>query len=355
MGSVSAAQVENGCRELLDQAGIVGKVLVEPIAGGRNNRVFKVVCRDVAYLLKVYFRHVHDPRDRLNTEFGFISFAWNGGIHAVPRPFACNPVSNMALYEYVRGQQPAAGRIDERFVHQSIAFFKALNRLRRHPQACRLPVASEGCFSLHGHVATVDKRIQTLLQMPRRDDPSRRAARIVENELVPAWQRCQDRLWAQARRMGINALEELAVEQRCLSPSDFGAHNAIEENGGSYRFIDFEYAGWDDPAKTVNDFFCQPQVPIPPNAYRPFLQSIAELFPRAEALIDRAWLLLPLYRIKWCCIMMNDFLPVGNARRRYAGGQPDRQRKAAQIEKIRAMLNRGLQEATMGEVRDGMG
>ena len=31
---------------------------------------------------------------------------------------------------------------------------------------------------------------------------------------------------------------------------------------GELCFLDFEYAGWDDPAKMVADFFCQPAVPV---------------------------------------------------------------------------------------------
>ena len=41
---------------------------------------------------------------------------------------------------------------------------------------------------------------------------------------------------------------------KCLSPSDFGFHNVIVEKDKILRFIDFEYAGWDDPAKMVSDF-----------------------------------------------------------------------------------------------------
>ena len=32
---------------------------------------------------------------------------------------------------------------------------------------------------------------------------------------------------------------------------------------GNVTFLDFEYAGRDDPAKLVSDFFCQPEIPVP--------------------------------------------------------------------------------------------
>ena len=55
----------------------------------------------------------------------------------------------------------------------------------------------------------------------------------------------------------------LDTQESVLSPSDFGFHNALLGPDGKLCFIDFEYAGWDDPAKLICDFFCQPQTPVP--------------------------------------------------------------------------------------------
>ena len=63
-------------------------------------------------------------------------------------------------------------------------------------------------------------------------------------------------------QLGLPSERPLDQQDRCLSPSDFGFHNALAQ-GETVRFIDFEYAGWDDPAKTVCDFFHHPGVPVP--------------------------------------------------------------------------------------------
>ena len=44
------------------------------------------------------------------------------------------------------------------------------------------------------------------------------------------------------------------MEDLQISPSDFGFHNALRTNTGPV-FFDFEFSGWDDPAKTIIDFF----------------------------------------------------------------------------------------------------
>ena len=44
----------------------------------------------------------------------------------------------------------------------------------------------------------------------------------------------------------------LDIADRCVSPSDFGFHNAIVRGSGEICFIDFEYAGWDDSAQVFS-------------------------------------------------------------------------------------------------------
>ena len=50
---------------------------------------------------------------------------------------------------------------------------------------------------------------------------------------------------------------------RALSPSDFGLHNAMRDEDGRLRFIDFEYFGWDDPVKLVSDTALHPGSELP--------------------------------------------------------------------------------------------
>jgi len=59
-----------------------------------------------------------------------------------------------------------------------------------------------------------------------------------------------------------------------------------------------------------------------------------------DALRARAWLLLPVFQIKWCCIMLNDFLPNEALRRRFADADFDEaHRKAVQLDKARRLFS----------------
>jgi len=65
----------------------------------------------------------------------------------------------------------------------------------------------------------------------------------------------------------------------------------------------------------------------------------------------RARLLFPVFRIKWCCILMNEFLPSGAARRGFArGGSCGADVCAAQLAKARL----ALQACVAGEIEDGI-
>jgi hypothetical protein len=128
------------------------------------------------------------------------------------------------------------------------------------------------------------------------------------------------------------------MEHRVLSPSDFGFHNALKDEAGKLWFFDFEYAGWDDPAKLLCDFFCQPQVPVSIEHAESFVETL-QMTVGDEDLPARYKLLLPLHAAKWACILLNEFLRSDADRRRFAGLMD---RRTAQLEKARAMLAKSI-------------
>ena len=65
---------------------------------------------------------------------------------------------------------------------------------------------------------------------------------------------------------------------RTLSPSDFGFHNAIRRSDDVLIFIDFEYFGWDDPAKTISDFLLHPAMQLNEEHSQMFLSNCTNVF-----------------------------------------------------------------------------
>jgi hypothetical protein len=329
MGSVDP----QGVRDLAAAAGLGRVNAVTPMVGGANNRVFRVETTAGVVLLKSYFRHPDDPRDRLGTEFAFSRFAWDNGVRCIPRPIAADAGANLGLFEYVSGRPLNPGGVTDLAVDQAIEFFRTLNRAKSH--AGLLPKASESCFSLDDHFATVTRRVERLRNIPIGNVVDGAAAAFVESELVPVW----TRVLATARDTPLSLDKPLDTPNRCVSPSDFGYHNAILADDGQLRFIDFEYAGWDDPSKLICDFFCQPARPAPAHAFVRFAEAVAAEMPNPALHVARANLLLPVYRVKWVCIMLNEFQAVGGSRRAFSGTAAEQEvRKTNQLAKARAAL-----------------
>ena len=320
-GLVDTHVIEPNVAALLAEAGRSSTFKLEQLAGGRNNRTYRVRADGGDSLLKWYFSHHSDARDRLGTEFEFCSCCWRHGLRQIPRPLCADRAAGLGLYDFLRGRLLTSGDVALEHHDQAIEFLQSINALRPQPDALSLTDASEACFSLATHAERIDQRLQRLAAIATDDDTDREMVEFMGSMVQPAFERerAELRQWAARDKLDMHA--DLPREDRCLSPSDFGFHNALLQDDGSLRFVDFEYAGWDDPAKLVGDFFCQIEVPALATGFDDFLGRVAGLSRHPEPVVQRTRRLLPLYQIKWCCIVLNDFLPTAGARRSFSAPQ----------------------------------
>lgn len=310
---------------LLSTIGVTAPATATAIGGTGNNAVFRVEAGGRTFVLKRYFQHPGDPRDRFATERAFATFLWQAGLRHSPEPLAWSAEHRLGLFECiagVRSTEPTPA-----LVEAAVRFFNDTNAHRFSEAAHALPIASEACFSVREHLDRVERRVARLQGIVPGSDLDEQAAVLVREKLAPAWQRVHGAIAEDA------ALDRvLEPRERCLSPSDFGFHNALVTPDGRVRFLDFEYAGWDDPAKTVCDFFCQPAVPVPIAHLEAFRSGLAGF--DSPGFRARVAQLLPVYRLKWCCILLNEFLPADSGRRTFSDpGHDHSARKCAQLEK----------------------
>ena len=329
--------------QLLAQAGFGGSFALVPLQGGANSKAFRVDLSspNAPLFLKEYFHHPDDPRDRLGTEFAFASFAWQHGLRMLAQPHVMNRETHSALYGFLDGRKLAPVEIGRSLIEACLHFLQALNARKTSARQANLPIASEACFCLNDHWQCLIRRIKRFEVISPAADVDREALDFVREELAPA---CFAYLTSARELAAVLRIEPdamIADVDRCLSPSDFGFHNALLSSTGTLSFLDFEYAGWDDPAKTVCDFFCQPACPAPLEYYPNFAVQVAAMTSDPGLHRNRFDLLLPMYRLKWCCIMLNDFLPSGGSRRRFAIHNLDETtRKTNQLHKARQALDR---------------
>ena len=320
-------------RELLARAEIdAERATKSTLGGGSNNQVIRVSDGDNTAVLKLYFRHPVDPRDRRAAEYAFATYAWHTGIRSIARPIATDAELNASMFAFVSGDKPKAGKVDLAAIDSALAFIGALNAHK--DDAANLPVASDACFSIDDHILHTDRRLKRLQQLTPADDLNAEMIDFIGHDILPAWQNLVADMKTFCNHHGFSSDAHIADGDRCISPSDFGFHNAIVDADGQYYFIDFEYAGWDDPAKLVCDFFCQKAVPVPLCHFRMFISQLSGMLSLSDEHQGVIALLLPVYQIKWCCILLNDFLPTGQARRTFATGEPDQRKR--QLVKARA-------------------
>jgi hypothetical protein len=297
-------------------------------AGGGNNRVYKIDTSAGAFALKLYGAAEANKRDRLGHEFEGLRFLTQCGIGSVPGALAIDRTQRCALYEWIAGTRVTEHGIED--IRQTLDFLQALRSAGSQAGATALPAATEAVFVLSDLAEQIEARL-TRLRPATHTEPDLNT--FITDELLPEL----DRQLLRLRAWDMEA--PLAPNQRILSPSDFGFHNALRRPNGSLCFIDFEYFGWDDPVKLAADFLSHPAMNLSDAERVQFHAGVARLYGDDDSFLPRLALCLPLYGIRWVLIMLNEFVPQLWARREFSGKGGDREAaKRVQLQKARAKL-----------------
>lgn len=281
---------------------------ISPLAGGYNSHVYKITTdTGNQYVAKQYIAHKGDTRDRLVTEFQGLSFLWNHGIRTIPEPLCLSRPDRIGMYRFIPGKNVKQKDITMRDAEIAAQFLASMHELVHADGADKQPVASEACFSLQGYILAIDQRIMGLLKQPvfhkRWQD---RLEGFLVKEFQPAFSQMRDYLSAEYAKRGMNPQSTVPRNKQTLSPTDFSFHNAIRHKTRLY-FIDFEYYGWDDPAKVIANFFLHPSVVLPTEMRPVFYERVHSSFAADQEFSRRLPFIYMLMSLKWCLIMLNVF------------------------------------------------
>ena len=289
---------------------------LSPVSGGANNRLCRARSATAEIMIKAYHHGAADQRDRFAAEQRFYQL----GLPQTARPLAWDAENRLGVFTVIHGRKLSAWQITADDVKQFCDWICSL----QEAEGSKISSAADACFTMRDHAALLQRRLLRLAEAPGEHAGFRA---FVTDELAPHIQRVLG---------GIDTSDQ--PTPRILSPSDFGFHNALKDDAGRLWFFDFEYAGWDDPAKLLCDFFCQPQVPVSLEHAGFFVAALQQATGDA-ALPGRFRQLLPLHAAKWACILLNEFLKTDADRRSYAGISD---RRDIQLGKARQMLNKSL-------------
>jgi thiamine kinase-like enzyme len=284
-------------------------ISVEQCPGGANSLVYVATTKGGGrYFVKKYRHYPADRRDRLTTEFEGLTFLWTSGIRQIPRPLCQDPINNLGVYEYVTGRKLLPGQVSARHLDKAAEFVGKLFSIRQVPGASGQPLASEACLSLQRYVDVVQNRLDRLLAISGEDELAVRLRSYLDEVFLPFFCRVKAFFFEWVGDMGLDPVALLPEGRMVLSPSDFGFHNSIVTDAGRLVFIDFEYYGWDDPAKLIADFYLQPAVPVPPELREFFLEKLNCLMLNDSELSKRLPFTYVLSAFKWSLLLLNCFL-----------------------------------------------
>ncbi len=312
------AAVSDICSRLLGR----GVAHVVRIHGGRNSQVFRIDCESGPqpdrYVAKQYVAVPDDPRDRLGTEFRALELIRSCGIATVPAPIAMDAEARCAIYEFVPGACASLRAADDGDIRQAVELLADLKAVAKRSGSAAAEPASEACFSIDAIAENLCARVVRLRALSD-DEPGVGALRrFLAERFEPFVATLSGWTVEQARSHGLRRDAVLPFDRRTLSPSDFGFHNALRDDGGRLRFVDFEYFGWDDPAKTIVDFLHHPAMETTVGQRRSFVAGALAAFAGDRELEARSRIVYPWFGLKWCLILLNEFVPADFTRRRFA-------------------------------------
>jgi len=280
--------------------------LVEKLKGGLNSNVWKIKGKDY-YIAKFYF---NDNRGRLKNEFFSLQFLWSKGIRDIPRPIIYDQINNIGIYSFIEGKKLTAEEVSFSHIIAIINFLKKLKELSRENTPEYIKSASDACFSAEDIIKIIERRLNGLNSV--KDN----SAVYLELDLFLKEIKSKFELL----RKGCY-YTYLTRSQMTLSPSDFGFHNALFDK--ELVFLDFEYFGWDDPAKMVSDFILHPGMNLSEEAKRLFLREMMGFFQKDDSYFkSRLVMVFPFFGLIWCLIVLNEFIPEVLERRIFAGADP---------------------------------
>ena len=215
---------------------------------------------------------------------------------AVPAMIAQDATCRAILFEHVPGVIVSGRENEMRDTEAMARFILDSNRpeVLHRAREVGVPQASEGGASALDHWRCAAARLDELMVLTAEDDVTARTQEFLRSEVLPA--------------LRAGKPTDGAMVAQCLSPSDFGFHNVIRRADGPFCFLEFEHAGWDDPAKLVADFVLQPEAPLSDLAARRFVELLEGAAPFGDAIGRHAGQILLTQKCKWTAIMLNVFV-----------------------------------------------
>lgn len=278
---------------------------------GGGNTTLRIVADDDGSrcVVKGYSRRGGGRAER---ERRALNWLHDVGLNAVPRSRYVDTTRGVAVLDYVAGTRPHP-TMAERMADECARFIAQIVERRTAAEArAAFGPASDARFTLASYRLAVERRLGQLVASAS----SSRVEPFIRDEVAPLVGREIAAFERRLRSSGLSSDEPLDARLRIPSPSDFGLHNMILDRYDRVWFVDFEYFGWDDPAKLMADFRHSVANTMPAPARERFVERVLGALDDDPGARQRLAVVSDLVRAEWILIVLNELSAerVGRAR-----------------------------------------
>ena len=273
-------------------------VEVKRLEGGLNNNVYRCIQNRESFILKHFPSESPERSRRIQAEVSFLKHSNLCAPDQVPMLLGTDLYLGLVITEDIKGEVISSSRqVSSQHIEQALQLWKNVNFDWDHEQIPQLNIAIEGFEDPKRHLEAIEKRISRMRADILKDEEHRKYAQSL---IIECKRRLADLENSISNKMDSMIIKKIEQSQMCISPGDFGFHNAILRNNKAV-FFDFEFSGHDDPAKTVLDFIYQPRVPVLIDKHQ-----VIEMagYKHQDWLNDRCNQLEPVICLKWVCILL---------------------------------------------------
>jgi len=267
----------------------------EPIKEHGNNFLYELHTQhDETYVLKRFFEKGSGDHDRLRTEVKSLEALADAGVGQIPGALWTDK-KDWVLFDFVPGKSPE--KVGNKDVNALTRWLLALDDKSAALRNKRLPPAHDARLSLRSYLDGINRLWNPVLEAAQRKGPQS----VMLFMMTDLEQLRQDNinhfyLWCKREKWDLD--KPLARKEQIFSPGDFGFHNTLRHRE-TLTFLDFEHAGWDDPAKMLADFFYNTEQDLSTEHKLAVLDAFTQHRDWDKTFIQRFWAVADLVAVEW--------------------------------------------------------
>jgi len=281
---------------------ILGKEYkIKRINGGINNPTYLVSNHKLKLVLKYIKKYDDSKFDRFKAEKQFYKLMENIGNKNTPKLVEYFDNERILILEHIESDLNSQfPLINDKAINDCINFIHDINKNKNVAKILIQQKAADYYNSITGHIDNINLRLLTF-EFNHLPEEYQNNAKELLKKIKNKWGIIRiETLEFIKNNPNQNFISENLL---IISPSDFGFHNILTNHNNSY-FIDFEFSGWDDPAKLYCDFILQPKFKIP-NYYHQHLKQNFINMEYLDKYERRINILYELLKFKWIIIKFN--------------------------------------------------